>query len=273
MPVVVTVPAPPGPISPGANMQWSTDFIGPFVDDNILRVSITADADGLQAMMGCVLQVGQQRSGSIPFLTSRTTQWSVGEHAAPTGSTVFVRLSLESPTQGQVDSGTTQMQWAPESGQALVTQNLAAGAGQGLTTEEATQLARVDASVSVAITVDSTVPISSGIHPPGAFVEAQLPVPVFGLIVRITEIPEGLQAQTPDGVYFVKTLAVVSIFRGSDLWMRVPIHTPTKMVPLFTDVVTAAVATLTAATWIANMSYQVAFGEGVAGEVVEMRFP
>jgi len=78
---------------------------------------------------------------------------------------------------------------------------------------------------------------------------------------------------TPDGDYWVKTLAVVRIFRGSDLWMRVPIHTSDKIVPLTGEGFAAAVVEVLTNLWLLNMSVQVSFLEGVLGEVFLMHFP
>jgi hypothetical protein len=105
-------------------------------------------------------------------------------------------------------------------------------------------------------------------------VAGNLTTPVFGVIVRLTAIPETLTPQTPDGLYWVKTLASVLIFRGSDIWLRVPIHTPSKLINLWVEGISLGLAdAVLNAGWLLNLTIQVFFLEGVEGEVFLMRVP
>lgn len=208
-----------------------------------------------------------------PFVAPVTSNGQNNLTAAPdqTGAHVYVTLQEEGGGAAQA-SGDIPVTWDTTAGMVNVLQHQVATGG-GLTTEQAQQVQETWQSTAQVIAVDSTLPASAGIAPPGGVISAQLPVPCFGLIVRITQLPPEITLNTPDGNYAVPSLAVATFFRGSDLWMRVPVHTSSKLIPLFGDVITAAVATAIAATWLLNMSYQVHFREGVAGEVIEMRFP
>lgn len=109
--------------------------------------------------------------------------------------------------------------------------------------------------------------------PVGGFVGAQLPNAVWGILIRLANVPENIHPQTPDDNYWVPTLATVRIFRGSDLWLRIPIHTSSKIINLANEGVDVAVTNLTATTWLLNMSLQVNFLVGVTGEVFLMKLP
>ena len=107
----------------------------------------------------------------------------------------------------------------------------------------------------------------------GGFVNAQLPNPCWGVIVRLAEVPEELQPQTPDGDYWVKTLAVIRIFRGADMWQRIPIHTSSKLYSLLDASIVAGITGVTATQWFLDLSVQVSFLPGVTGKVFLMLLP
>lgn len=272
MPITISPQNPAGLVGPGLSLRLQSDFVGPLPSTAVWEVSIVTSPEELPVYLG------RFRSNQNPFFVTlqvpdpTTVLQSDASQTTLEGKSVSVTAHLqETGNPPDTDQGTALETWSNTAGLTKVIQSNSSGTG--LTPEEAAQLDAVDTSVSAVATIDQTVPISSGIHPPGATVSAELAFPIFGLIVRITEIPSGLEAQTPDGVYFVKTLAVATIFDGTDIWMRVPIHTPSKIIPFFTDLVNATVAQVSILTRLSDLSYQVAFGDGVAGEVVEMHFP
>jgi len=58
----------------------------------------------------------------------------------------------------------------------------------------------------------------------------------YAIIVRLTTIPANLVPITPDEAYYIEDLAVLTVYRGSDVWIRAPIHQATRLVengPLF----------------------------------------
>jgi len=122
--------------------------------------------------------------------------------------------------------------------------------------------------------VDSLALADLGLGDGDSPIGADLTTPVFGVIVRILSFPEELLPQTPDQDYWVKTLAVVRVFRGSDIWLRVPIHTSSKLINLWVEGIALGLAdAVLSAGWLLDLSIQVDFLEGVTGQVLLMRLP
>jgi len=274
MPITITTPAPPAPISPGMSFHWSSDFIGPTPGDLGLRVSITADADGTQVIMGTFAgNLGDLREGNLEIVGT-DHQWSSGQFAAVPGATVHVILSLESQSLGQIDTGNVGMQWQPTSGQAIVTAEHVSTSSGGLTAQQAQELKQSRDATWPAHLVDQLTLQALGTGSSTSPIAGNLTAPVFGVIVRLTAIPAELQPQTPDGIYWVKTLASVLIFRGNDIWLRVPVHTPSKLINLWVEGIALGLAdAVLNAGWLLNLTIQVFFLEGVEGEVFLMRVP
>jgi hypothetical protein len=211
----------------------------------------------------------------VPFVNAAATYVQQGIQV-PTGATTRVQMLLwdgQVGTSNVLDSGQldAKADWttglSPQLSKTVTT-------GGGLTAEQAQALDRVDQSVGIANPVGSLATPSLGVAPPGGFIGAQLPTPVFAIIVRITEVPLWLEPQTPDGDYWVKTLATVRVLRGSDLWLRVPIHTSSKFVFLWGEGLGLGLQAFGPLVgWLLDMSVQVQFGDGVAGEVLYMRVP
>jgi hypothetical protein len=256
------------------SFHWSSDFIGPTPGDLGLRVTIAADPDGVQVIMGSFQgALGDLRSGNVEIV-GINTQWSSGEYAAGAGATVHVVLSLESQSLGQVDAGNISMQWQPTSGQAIVTQDHTGSVQQGLTPAQAQELKQSRDATWPAHLVDQLTLQFLGAGSSTTPIAGNLSTPVFGVIVRLTSIPSELQPQTPDGIYWVKTLASVLIFRGNDIWLRVPIHTPSKLINLWVEGIALGLAdAVLNAGWLLNLTIQVFFLEGVEGQVFLMRTP
>lgn len=278
MPIDITIP-PAGPngttaFGPGITVSLHTEVLGPFPSGSHFVVGFFASSDTENPYLSYQVQT-QTSDATLMILGDEGNQLvSAPARQFYEGETVELVTTFVQGSNGAVlDQGGAFAQWSTTSGLGQQIQQKRSGQGGGLTSEQSTQLLETWQSTAQVISVDSTIPTSAGTAPPGGFVSAQLPVPCFGIIVRITQIPPDLVLGTPDANYSMQSLAVASFFRGSDLWMRVPVHTSNKMIPLFGDVITAAVATAIAATWLLNMSYQVAFRVGVAGEVIEMRFP
>jgi hypothetical protein len=211
--------------------------------------------------------------GQFVLWDSKEAQWASGQFALATGQPVHVQTQLVEGGSGtHVDSGTTSYVWQPSSQVGLLVQG-STSTGGGLTTEQAQQLTQVHEASFPSQLVDqlTLLPLTSG--PTGGFVGAQLPNPTFGVIVRIANVPAELVPNTPDGDYWVTSLAVVRVFRGSDLWKRVPIHTSSKLVELLDESIVAGITAITATQWLLNMTVQVTFRAGVTGEVFLMKVP
>ena len=276
MPILIS-PFPPGPLSagPGVSLHLSSDLVGPIPNDTQWQLSVYANTE--LGDNGKILE--EHKSAVLPLLIDWTLQvpeqgkTSIQRPATPdTG--VQVLVDLRSPSLGHQDtSDFTPATWTNQRLGVQAERLQQSVVGQGLNVEQSQQLLETWQSTFPAIAVDSTIPSTSGPSLPGGVISNNLPLPCFGLIVNVTTIDPAIASTTPDGVYFFPALAVATFFRGSDIWMRVPVHLPSKIIPLFTDAIVAAVATVTAATWILDMTYQVSFRDGCAGTVTEMRFP
>ena len=274
MPITITTPLPGSPIGPGMGFNWQSDFIGPIGANSHLHATLSLDSEGIQTIMFGSHQTSLT-SGGMGILTVPSEQWGFGQHAQVEGQPVHLVTQLVDGSNGQlVDSGEAQFVWAPSSGEAIVTQEHVATGGTGLSPLEAQQLDETHASTWPEHLVDQLLTADLGHGSSTSPVAGNLTTPVFGVIVRITAIPETLAPQTPDGLYFVKTLASVLIFRGSDIWLRIPIHTPSKLINLWVEgLALGLVDAVLSAGWLLNLSIQVFFLEGVEGDVLLMRTP
>lgn len=189
------------------------------------------------------------------------------------GANATVQVQLAQPGPIVVDSGTQTIPWDGVTGLPLVIQSSAQGQGGGLTDTEAQQLQQTHDQTFITTLLDqlTLIPLSSG--PSAGPLNANLGGWIWGVIVRIASVPPDLVADTPDGDYWFPSLAVVRLFRGADLWKRVPIHTSSKIVAFATEDVVGGIAAATLTQWLLQMSVQVTFRAGVTGEVFLMRQP
>jgi len=274
VPITIGPPFPISPLSPGQLIAWSSDFVGPLPTGSSLSVGITSDTEGtLELGTTAISTVAKQ--GQFTIFSPRAS-WTQGHFALATGANVFVQLQLHQGTVGTVvDSGTQEMIWQPSSNVALVdpggTTTQPPG---GLTDVQALQLQQTQEATWPEHLVDQLTTVNLGTGNSSTPINANLTSPVFGIIVRITTIPPDLKPQTPDENYWVPTLAVVRIFRGSDLWLRIPIHTSSKLINLWMEGLALGLAdAVLSAGWLLNLTLQTSFLPGVAGQVLLMRVP
>jgi len=201
-------------------------------------------------------------------------QVDVHPRTLPNDTQVQLQVGLFQNANTEIEVGVMPVGWDPISGVANVVTGRSTGTGGGLTPEQDQALTDIALNTVADQLVDSlTLTEHSPGFPVGGEVGGALGVPAFGIIVRIANVPPELVPNTPDGDYWVPSLAVVRVFRGSDLWMRVPIHTSNKIIPLLNEGIAAAVAKALTNTWMLNMTFQVTFREGVTGRVFTMNFP
>jgi len=145
--------------------------------------------------------------------------------------------------------------------------------GGALTPIQAQQLQQTHESTFPAISLDSLTleEISSG--PQGGVVAANLGAWIYGVLVRIRSVPPEFRVDTADGDYWVRSLAIVRIYRGADLWKRVPIHTSSKIVSFVDEGLVVAVSTIVPIQWLLQISVQVSIAEGVLAQVYLMSTP
>jgi len=259
-------------LSPGQVVGWTSDFVGPLPVGTSIHVNVARDSEGLQSVATAIIDT-QIPTGEFRLMDKSTQAWHPGEYAIPTGQTAHVLLELHEPgTTVPIDSGAATYTWTPESNVAMTAPIVAQGGG-GLTSEQSLQLSELHAYQVQNQVLDLLTLLELTNGPSAGPINAQLPSPIFGIIVRLAALPPEIVLDTPDADYSVKTLAVVRVFRGSDLWMRVPIHTTNKIIPLEGEGIVSAIATAFLQPWLLNMSIQVTFLEGVLGQVFVMRLP
>jgi hypothetical protein len=187
---------------------------------------------------------------------------------------MLVQVVLYDSSQNVIDNGQATIPWSTTAGIGRQQFLQPTDTGGGLTPQESQQLQQTHDSTWPQFVVDSLTlaPVTSG--PTGNPVAANLTSPVFGVIVRLANVPADLKAQTPDGDYWIPTLAVVRIYRGSDMWLRIPIHTSSKLINLWVEGLALGLAdAVLNAGWLLNLTLQCWFREGVTGEVFLMRVP
>lgn len=274
MPITITLPPPGGVLAPWSRIGFSSSFIGPLPSGSAFVGQLYATPEPTLLSVAYDFRVPTTvTQGHVTLgIPAQGEGFSIHTDAIlKEGADAHLTVELQQPGSVVIDSGTITGTWQPTT--QILNQPRQTTGGGGLTSEQALQLSETHASTALSQLVDNLTLVSIGTAPPGGFVGSALPDTVFGVIVRITEVPPELLPNTPDGDYWVPSLAVVRIFRGTDLWKRIPIHTSTKIVGLLDESIVAAVAVATATLWLLNMSVQVSFRAGVAGQVFLMRFP
>jgi len=273
VPVTITPQTSTPAVGPGLPLTWTSDFIGPLNTTAFWRVNYASDAEGLKPVFKYELDAHQSPSGGFTmFVNAPRTVNVEGQFQLTRGQQTHVIVELVENSV-VIDSGSSTIPWDDTAGLGLQLQTKPTGQGSGLTTEQAKQLSDINVATAVSNLVNTITLTDLTQGPSSGPINAFLPDLVFGVIVRLASVPSDLQPQTPDGNYWVKTLATVRIFRGSDLWLRVPIHTSNKLVSFWQENLLVGLSAVTGLEWILQLSVQVDFLPGVTGEVFLMHFP
>lgn len=274
MPITVVNPVgTPVQLGAGVAFRAQSDFVGPLQVGSRWLFALSDTTGDLEF----TIANAQYTSQLNPFVSTIAvdSQWGevLSHMSIPDGHMIKLTSVLEGPNNVILDQDSVQLPWSTTRGVGPQIIDIGTPTDIGLPPEQAQQLQDVHDSTFLNRLVDTLTlqELTSG--PSGDFVSAQLTTPIFGVIVRLASVPEDLLPSTPDGDYWGTTLAVVRIFRGSDLWLRVPIHTSSKIVYLQGEGIVAVLSTLVANTWLLGMSVQVTFLAGVTGQVFLMRFP
>lgn len=273
--MVVTITGPQsGNIGPGSSLQVTSDFVGPL--DATAR---------WRALLGPTPLVLPYITWQIPT-TSVTNQVKIlmpqdnrvnfDEVQQPAvDSGVQLLANLESPANTVVDQGSKLFQWVPQETIGVQVDAWGrTGQGGGLTTNQALQLTQTHESVFPIVSSDQLLLTDLTPNgPTGGPVNQVITTPFFGIIVRIAGVPAELLPTTPDGDYWFHSLAVVRVYRGSDLWARAPIHTSSKIVNFEGEGVVSSIAKALTNLTLLNLSVQVTFLPGVTGTVYLMNWP
>lgn len=273
MPIVITPLPPASTFTPAQGITWSSDFPGPLPVDSQWNVKLSTDTEGQQVVWQAVFSTQGLRDGSARLM--QTVQGVTGAGSAIAVNQAPVSVIVELTDRGIVqDSGLTTRPWDDATGLPSQIALLPTASSSGLTPSQAQELKESRDATWPAHLVDQLAVQSLGVGNSQLPIAANLDTPVFGVIVRLNTIPAGLSPQTPDQLYFTKTLASVLVFRGSDIWLRVPVHTPSKLINLWIEGLALGLAdAVLNAGWLLQLSLQVFFLEGVAGEVLLMRTP
>jgi len=275
MPIVV-VPypsAPPNVLGPGLSARFTSDFTGPLPSDANFLVNLDATEDPA-TLFATITVPTPEPFTDLPLLLPNSG-WEQFVNFWPVdGQQTFVRSFLREGAT-VIDSGTASFQWDATSGLSKMLLNpTTSGGGGGLTPAQDQALQEIHQGTALdqlldALTLELISPAGGG---PGPFNRTLL-TPTAGVLVRMTAIAAGLVPDTPDGDYWLPSLAVIRLFRGADLWHRVPVHTSSKLYYWLDENVTAFATNLLVSQWLLNMSVQVTIREGCQAEVFLLHYP
>ena len=269
MPTIVVAP-PGGVVAPGMNLTAISDFIGPVPPDASWQLVLLDRTSETTLNHWRTPFVSKTQSIALSLQNLSTTQVGV---AAPDGTQVDIDARITSGS-GITDQGISgPFTWNNTATLPNLLREVQSGGSGALTPIQAEQLEETHASTFLNISLDSLTLAELTSGPQGGFVNAFLPEWIYGVIVRIASVPPEFSVNTPDGDYWTKTLAVVRIYRGSDLWKRVPVHTSSKLISFVDEGLITAVAQIIPVNWLLQLSVQVSFGDGVTGQVFLMRLP
>lgn len=268
MPIIIQDPVAGGGFGPGFPVAVRTDFVGPIPNSRWLIENFGPPGSEAVREQGFVPVDPHVTSGVI-FLGETAVAPPLS--AWIDGQTTDLRVTLFS---NDLVFEQTTIPIVNQETVGRVSQLAHADTGGGALTEvQAQQLEETHASTFPTISMDALLleEISSG--PQGGVVAAQLGAWIMGVIVRITSVPPEFKVNTADGLYWAKSLAVVRIYRGTDLWKRVPVHTESKLITFVDEGLVAAVTSILPLQWLLQISIQVSFAEGVQGQVFLMNLP
>jgi hypothetical protein len=275
VPITITPPSPGTVIGPFVLITAQSDFIGPLPSGSFFLTQVYGSPEPGPLSNILEIRTPTTANGHGVFLgedVANSAYSTFRDHTAKDGEQIHITVELHSPSS-TLDSGTITLPWQSDVGQIQLPTQIHGGTTGGLTPVQAQQLTETHASTFADQLVDDLTLIPLTAVPSFGPVNANLLDTTFGVIVRLATVPAELVPQTPDNDYWIKTLAVVRIFRGSDLWKRYPIHTSNRLISFLDESVVASVTALTATQWLLNMTMQVTFAPGVSGSVFLMRFP
>lgn len=277
MPITITVPGAPAFLTPQQPIQWSSDFIGPLPTGAGIEVFMFGGASFENITWNQFLPT-QIPNGQFKIYDS-------GSIAQPFQASVPLRLNedakLEIFLRDQFQSGNTLDQgvtgplpWDPAAGLGQLTIAEKSSGSGGLTPSQDQALQEIHQSTVVthlldALTLDAMSPPGGG---PGPFSRTLL-TPTAGILVRMTVIDPSLISVTPDVDYWLPSLAVIRLFRGADLWHRIPVHTSSKLYYWLDENVVVGATQFVFSGWLLNMSVQVDIRANCEAEVFILHYP
>lgn len=270
MPTIITLPPAGAPFGPGFQLNIHSDTVGPFLPP--LEWEVTWTPDNTHDSEGSISAYSTEdpHNPIIKFFPEQGVVLPVTPHATQgTDGTLLARL-VQQGVELERSSVPVKADW--QTG-ALFQLGQRGQQGGALTPIQAQQLQEVHGQTFLSTALDALTLSEITNGPQGGFVAAQLALWIFGVLVRIATVPPEYRVDTADGDYWVRSLAVVRIYRGSDVWKRVPIHTSSKLISFVEEGLVVAISSLTMTQWLTQISVQVSFAPGVTGQVFLMRAP
>lgn len=273
MPITITLPQPLDGVTPGAAVSAITDIPGPLPSGSHWHWQLFGVPDEKELFStqestvgtGNVLHVLVEKPGVL-LQVNNDAMFTDGQQ-------VILQAVITDGTNAEIDSGSVTTTWHATTGLGVQIVQEPAGTGGGLTDAQAVQLTNVDSAVSALQTVADLVPHEISDPAGSDFVSATLPTVIFGVLVRVVAIPDGLTTTPGDPNYFHQTLCAVQIFRGSDLWQRYPIHTPSRLIDFQTASWVLSLTQNNLTQWLLDLSLQVTTAPGVLVRVFLLRLP
>jgi hypothetical protein len=258
------------PIGPGSQLVANTNFIGPLPDGTHWSIQLTSDSEGAHILaFSSFFSTAHQ---VFPQIGVNTPGWSwswPGLAGIAEGGTAFIQAELQDPSGTVIDSGTASFPWS-QGAAGLAIQEAQGG---GFTADDRAALNITAAWAALDTFITQLVLEDLGTAPPGGQLAAQLPEWRYGIIVRLTEIPSTLLPTGPDLDYWVKTLASVRIFRGTDILHRIPIHRSSQIIPFEGNGMILQFPAIALDLWAPGLTVEVDFLPGVAGQAFLMKLP
>lgn len=274
MPITITPTAPGNIFTPGGVVYISSDFIGPQPSGSFWTWTLGDSAHEGSSILGGRMDWTSNDWSLRLFVpqSSLSSQQNTGA-AMPSNATAKLVVELRDPNGTVIDQGSQTAPWDPTTGLPGQLLDKGGGTSGGLTPEQAAQLAEThQATFPESLTDNLTTQLLPG-DPNTGYVGVNLTRPVFGIIIRMTEIAPDLTPDTPDGDYWFTSLAIVRIYRGQDLWIRAPIHTSSKLINLWSEGLFMGLVGLVGTAWLLNLTLQVTFRPGCNGTVYAMIVP
>lgn len=213
MPIQVVPLGPSGAVGPSVWVPWTTTVFGPPEVGSELEVQIYSDADQTQLWTQWTFPYFWVLAQAFKLYSGDETAFSQDEVTQPAdGDTVYIKVTIQQPTAGVFDTGTTAVTWKvltdlPQTIQA------AAAKAQGLVGLQADELAQAAESVVQTFVQGAeqiTVPISNLLRLPELIQLALTPTPIvatgsgtisnatlsshltFGLWWEFVDVPAGI---------------------------------------------------------------------------------
>ena len=246
----------------------SSSFIGPIETGSSFALSFFTTS-GTESQFLVETQLTTTPQAGWRIMTNQGNTHLEGIQFPADGVLVNAVAQLLDPSNNVLDTGSQSANWSSTAG--LGVQNLLLSgqtSGQGGFTDSDRALLTKVSDWTVLDTFLTQLPLTDlGVSQPGGSIQSALVSWKYGVLVRMTQIDSSFVAQTPDHDYYVRTLAVVRVFHGTDVLLRVPIHRSSQIVPLEETGNLLQLALASFGLWQPGLTLEVDFETNCAGHV------